>query len=199
MVSRNPRIHREALPPALAKALLNVPFPASGAPQSEVYHSVGERLSQAQVELVSAVAAANGVLAANPLTEILAEHAARQVGRRGRATVKVDPTGNIMLEVHYTVAERPSCGTKVPQENSPLPSIHDLRKEAIALGIDPAPFGKAKTKIIRAINKARGGMAPPQEAKKRMKTASSAAMAHAAQQSHCTNTRQQNHKRSALR
>jgi hypothetical protein len=162
MTKKNPRVHRETLPADLAGALLNVPFEAEAESQPENFASVGVRFHAAREELAAAVQAANVVLAANPLMEIIAEHAARQSGRRGHPIVVVDPSGEVLLEVHYLSAgEAPPTPTQPKKRKSKLPPIAELRREATVLGIDIEPFGKNKKNLIAAIEAAKAGGAVP--------------------------------------
>lgn len=148
------------MPADLAAALLNVPFEAEEASQPESHASVGLRLQAARAELDAAVQAANTVLGANPLMEIIAEHAARKVGRRGHPLVVVDPSGEVMLEIHYLASGEPAPKPVAPatpkKRKSSLPSIKEIRREAELLGIDTELFGKNKTKLLEAIEKAKG-------------------------------------------
>jgi len=155
MSKKNPRVHRETLPGKLSDALLNVPFEAEAESRPEGHASVGQRLQAAKDELAAAVAASNKVLSANALTSIIAEHAAREAGRRGTPTVVVDDNGDVMLEVHYLPP-----GAKLPTAPEPkvkLPPISELRREAELLGIDWQPFGKGKKALIKAIDQAKAG------------------------------------------
>jgi len=161
MTKKNSRVHRETLPGDLAAALLNVPFnwTINGEPQPTV--SVAARLGAARAALAEAVAAANEVLAENPLMEIIAEHAARLIGRRGTPIVVVDSNGEAMLEVHYlTAGEAVPLPVQPKQRKSKLPPISTLREEARMLGFDPEPYGKNKTKLIEAIDAAKAGVTP---------------------------------------
>ena len=161
MTKKNSRVHRETLPGDLAAALLNVPFDAELASQPEAYLSVGLRLAAARTELAEAVKAANTVLGSNPLMEIIAEHAARLVGRRGTPIVVVEPSGEVVLEVHYLAAGEAAPLPMQPKpRKSKLPPISILREEARMLGVDPEPFGKNKTKLIEAIDAAKAGVTP---------------------------------------
>lgn len=161
MTKKNSRVHRETLPGDLAAALLNVPFEAEAASQPEAHLSVGLRLAAARAELAEAVEAANTVLASNPLMEIIAEHAARLLGRRGTPIVVVEPSGEVMLEIHYLAAGEVAPLPMQPKpRKSRLPPISTLREEARMLGFDPEPFGKNKTKLIEAIDAAKAGVTP---------------------------------------
>jgi hypothetical protein len=166
------------LPADLAAALLNVPFDAEVASQPEFHQSIGQRLTAAKAELEAATVAANQVLSSNPLMEIIAEHAARLVGRRGRPTVVVASSGDVMLEIHYLAAGDP-LPPAVPSKpkKTKMPPISEIRREAVLLGIDPTPYGKNKTRLIAAVDAAKAVVSPPAAPKpsapkqKRMKTA----------------------------
>ena len=147
-------IHREVLSDDLARPVLNATIKAD----TSIQVSAGFRLAAARAELAEAVAAANKELAASPLTEILAEHAMRQAGKRGTPRIVVDSDGSVVLEVHYDgpsrTAPKPApAPTTSPTEGrkSNLPSIEELRSRARTLGIDPMPFGKAKLRLKGAI------------------------------------------------
>jgi hypothetical protein len=168
------------LPADLAAALLNVPFDAEVASQPEFHQSIGQRLTAAKAELEAATVAANQVLSSNPLMEIIAEHAARLVGRRGRPTVVVASSGDVMLEIHYLAAGEPLPPVK--PKKLKMPPISEIRREAVLLGIDPTPYGKNKTRLIAAVDAAKAVVSPPVAPKapapkppapkpKRMKTA----------------------------
>ena len=154
MNKKNLRSHRENLQEDLARHLLNVPV-------SEGSHAMWRMLETARRELAVAVELANKELAGNPVAEIIAEHAMRQIGKRGFPQVVVDPDGSVMLEVHY---EAPASGipeTAEATRKSLLPSIVVLRAEAQSLGIDTAPFGKNKTRLVEAIKASRNGTPVP--------------------------------------
>lgn len=148
MTKKSPRVHRETLRPELASALLNVPYgQVEGHPTT-----ITSRLMDAIDALHQVIDRANESLAKNPLMEVIAEHAARLTGRRGSPTVIVDPNGEVMLEIHYLAAgEAPPTPTRKTVLKSRLPNIDVLRREAESLGIDWKPFGKAKTKLIEAM------------------------------------------------
>ena len=139
MNKKNP--HREILPAALAKPLLNVPTAGS-----TTYSSVWLRLEAAQRELRAAVAEANDEVTNNPLAEILAEHAMRLVGKRGAPLIEIDPDGSIMLVVQYEAVVKATL-----KHQHTLPPIKVLRVEAEGLGIDTTAYGKNKKKLLAAI------------------------------------------------
>jgi hypothetical protein len=165
MTKKNPRVHRDTLPAELAEALLNIPFgwTIDGVPQPAM--SLGRKLREAQKALEEAVTAANEVLALNPLMEIIAEHAARQIGRRGHPIVVVDPNGEVMLEVHY-LANGDPAPIPLKARKSSLPRIVEIRRDAQLHGIDPEPFGKNKKRLIEAINLAKAAQAAGKPAPK---------------------------------
>lgn len=143
------KTHREVLQDGLARALLNVPVVGESI-------SVGERLEAARKELQAAVELANQELSGNPLAEILAEHAMRQIGKRGAPQIVVDPDGSVMLEVNYETSTKEEPPQEDIKRKSALPPITVLRSEAEVLGIDHGPFGKNKTRLLAAIQDARG-------------------------------------------
>ena len=162
MTKKTLSVHREILLSGLADALLNVPFAAAVGSQPEKYNSIGQRLAAAKTELMSAVAAANRMLVRNPLTGIIAEHAAKQAGKQGTSSVSVDLNGDVMLEVVYIPAGGPLPPSLVSVSTSPsrLPPIADLRREATLLGIDWELYGKSKKKLIAVMKAVRDGLAP---------------------------------------
>lgn len=151
MNKKIPRIHREVLSADLARSLLNVPH-------GEGTGSLWQHLERSRQELAATVDQANKELAVNPLAEILAEHAMRQVGKRGYPQVVVDSDGSVMLVINY------DAPPKAPEEpvgrKSSLPSITVLRVEAENLGIDHTPFGKNKTRLLKAIEAAKTAKVP---------------------------------------
>ena len=142
---------RENVAAEMADALLNVPHEEGG--------SIGEWLAEARQNLIDAVQAANAALEQNPLCEILAEHEARKRDLPGASSIHifVDDLGNVLMET-------PEEGQRTWK--SALPPIADLREEAEQLGIDPAPFGKSKKKLIKAIEAAKAGKKPAAPAPK---------------------------------
>ena len=146
---RKKTIHREVLSDDLAQPVLNATIKAD----TPIQGSVGFRLAAARAALTEAVAAANLELAASPLTEILAEHAMRQSGKRGFPRIVVDYDGSVVLEVHYEGPPKAPSTSPVDSERrkSNLPGIEELRQQARALGFDPTPFGKAKIRLQAAI------------------------------------------------
>lgn len=161
---RKKTIHREVLSDDLARPVLNATLRAD----TPLQGSAGFRLMAARAALAEAVAAANHELAASPLTEILAEHAMRQSGKRGFPRIVVDPDGSVVLEVHYDPPKvQPAPQVDTERRKSSLPGIEELRKRARDLGIDPTPFGKAKIRLQEAVHTAESlGHKPPAPAPK---------------------------------
>jgi len=104
-------------------------------------------LQDARSRLSMAVDAANAALAANPLTSLVAQ----QVADVGGATVRVDGSGTVLL------CNPPTAGGS-RKYHSYLPSIAALRRNALALGLDPTKYGRRKRDLNDAIEAAKAGV-----------------------------------------
>lgn len=111
------------------------------------------KLQAALTALKEAVSEANDQLRDNPLTPIVAREAARQLGRRGDAAIRVDPSGVVFLEVGQASADAPAEDKR--EWTTKYPSLQTLRAAAAKLGIDTAPMGRSKRQIVDAIRKAK--------------------------------------------
>lgn len=150
------RVYRKPLNKAMATHLLALP---SG---SDDHGTIMDRLAWVRAELSLAVDEANKCLGASPLTDLVANDAKQTLGRRGTAQIKVDPDGQVMLEIHYLSEqsiEEPTRGTR--NWATGLSPLEVLRKQAIALGIDPHPFGRSRKKLGRAIKEHIEAADPP--------------------------------------
>ena len=155
------RTYRSPLKPEWADALLASPG-ADGKPLSV-------RLHTAKEELQAAVQAAQEVISKNPLADTVATVSVRELGKRGKPVIVVDPDGTVMLEVHYSAETRKEQpGHPRRSWHSNLPSLEILRREATDLGLNVEGMGRSKHLLQAAITKAR---AAPPAGQKRTKTA----------------------------
>lgn len=138
------RAHQEPLSEPLARSLLAMPG-KDGVP-------LYGKLQAALTALKEAVSEANEQLRDNPLTPIVAREAARQLGRRGDAAIRVDPSGVVFLEVGQVTETAPEDKR---EWTTKYPSLQTLRAAAAKLGIDTAPMGRSKRQIVDAIRKAK--------------------------------------------
>jgi len=152
--------YRAEIEESWMEPLLHVP-PAKG-DQVNVYN----RLMLAQHEWEQALTEAREVLAANPLMKTMAEALARKSNKRGDATLLLDDTGKMFLDVQYKNTPLRPTEPKRKWESG-LPSLHTLQEEAESLGIDTAPFGRSKTLLTAAIEAERSKAPKP----KMMRTA----------------------------
>jgi len=140
--------HREPLDPVWAKSLLSVPSKHSEG------KTVAECLEKLRGAFTRVVAEAREHVEGHPFTEVLAAEQTRRLGRRGEATLVVGDDGVVYLEVHYKGQQkRDPEAPKRPWQSS-LPALSGLKEQAQALGIDPAPFGRSKTRLVNAIEQA---------------------------------------------
>ena len=162
------KIFREPLKEEWADALLASPVPCL---PGESSRSIAGHLQTTRCALARAIELANETLAANSLVATVAAAAARAAGRRGEASISVDPSGTVMLEIRY---KKPTEGDPKRAWSSDLPSIEVLRQEAEALGISTRGFGRNKRLFRAAIDaarKIREAAAPAPKTGKRIKTA----------------------------
>ena len=139
------KTRRKLLDPVWSEALLSVPS------EHSKEKTVAELLNQLRSAYESSVEEAVHVVSNHPFAEVIAAEAAKRAGWRGAATLEVSPEdGHIYLVVTGKGAAKSDSGT-IRDWQSELPSIGELREEAESLGIDPAPFGRGKRKLLKAI------------------------------------------------
>lgn len=134
---KNP--HREPLDSAWAAALLATPS------MIEVGKPVSVVLDEARAHMEKSVAEARAILEGHPFNEVIAEAAAKRAGcaKKGSRLVLGDD-GVVYLEGPLLAD---------PLSKALLP-IGELRALAHEFGIDPVPFGRSKTKLLKAIQNA---------------------------------------------
>ena len=118
----------------------------------------GCELGEARQRYKAALNEARLLLESHPLAGVVAEAAARELGKRGALELVIDDTGDVMLQVHYGLTRLPKVVDK--SKKIKLPSISELRAEAEHLGLDVSGLGKAKRKILARIKAHKAG-APP--------------------------------------
>jgi len=153
------RTYREPLDPVWSSTLLSVP--STRTPDK----TVAQDLQELRAAFEETVAEAQKVLDDHPFSEVIATEAARRAGRRGEAGLVVEADGQVYLEIRYHT-QKAAADPKAPRTwSSDLPSIKDLRDEATSLGIDPAQFGRSKTRLKAAIDEARAQASRPKMVK----------------------------------
>lgn len=107
-----------------------------------------DQIRSAQSQLHSLVVEANRMLLINPLAGMAAGAEARRLGLRGQPRISVSGTGEVVLNV-----DRSRKNPDARPWKSELPSLDDLRKQAITAGIDPDAFGRSKRRLQEALAK----------------------------------------------
>ena len=166
------KMHRGPLAQDWAAALLASPT-SNGRSHWEMLQAIKGALS-------AEVAAAKAELDKNPLTATVAAAAARIDGRRGDASISVDPDGSVVLEVKYREVADEAADADGRKWHTTLPSLEALRKEATTINVDISHMGRSKRKIALAIEAARAAKTlkvadettPPPAPRKMMKTTS---------------------------
>jgi hypothetical protein len=158
------RVYRQPLRQEWADALLDkITVRAPPEELAEGFETVQEMVELARILMSKAVAHARRVIDEHPLTEVVAEAAAKEAGKRGHATLAVDDNGTVMLEVHY--GEKPVTTKRPPEKkakwSSKLPTLDELREEAAELDVDISDLGRKKKLIVARIEDARAGRPHP--------------------------------------
>lgn len=120
---------------------------------------LGDALVEAARKLAEVVGVAQGFLENNDMVSALAEHLAAKLGRRGVATISVDPSGVLKLDIAYREAAEPTVPTR---RRSTLPRLRVLEAEAKKLGVDISQFGIKRREIYNYLQgiKRRGKAEP---------------------------------------
>ena len=144
------RKYRERLDPVWAKALLTVPSKRSAD------KTVAEVLSSLRDVYAEVLTEARLVLKAHPFHDVIAEAAAKRASRKGPHHLIVGEDGILYLETgKVEEVKTPVVAPPTAIDwSGRMPHIKVLRDRARELGIDPIPFGQAKTKLRDAILKA---------------------------------------------
>lgn len=139
----------------VAQEILEIPLPDEEVTQepAEPPKTVGEKLQRALAALNEAVAAANEILDDHRVAKIVAESLAREAKKRGSASIKVSPHGEVMLHVSYDENDDGASTSDVIRSRwkSDLPKLDDLREEAQTLGIDISHLGRQRRAIYDLI------------------------------------------------
>lgn len=149
------KVHQEPLREEWAQSLLAARDPNCGG-------SLYAYLQGKKDELADSIRRCRKHLEENPLTEVVAEAAAREIGRGGTCSITINEQGTVLLEV---TPKKP--GEKRTWQ-SRLPTIKKLRAEAKELGLDISGLGRSKSKIFEALQEAKKTRTPPKKAKKKM-------------------------------
>ena len=131
-------------------------------------------------DVTAALKAANTNLSNSTVMGAAASHVAAEARKRGNATLLINADGTLYVQVtsrgRSTQADAPrrtrrsrntagdtTGDASVSQtRRSTLPKIEELRTRAIALGIDPAPFGIGRKALLEAIQIKEGtNVTPP--------------------------------------
>lgn len=109
--------------------------------------NLGDALEAAKAEQARLIAQANSFMASNELAILVAQ----TKGKRPSARIVLDAAGEASLQFVRREAGK---------DKSKGASLADLRAKAKSMGIDPAPFGRQKSKLEEAIKQASAGSAP---------------------------------------
>lgn len=168
------KIQKLPFDPVWAETLLSVPSDRSS------HKTVYEILEGLRDAFSKAVVDARAVLENHPFNDVLTQEMAKREGLKGDASLEMGEDGIIYLMVEKSKSERTKKSDSARKWVSTLPPLNDLRERAEALGIDHKPFGRSKTKIQQAIEKAEkvaaeqaDAAAKPKSGKKMVKTAPS--------------------------
>ena len=145
----------------LAAQLLN----SSGATVDDV--PLGDALRAGAANLEKLVALARGALDSSEFAQIVADHLAIKMNRRGASTLSVSDTGQVILQISYEDA--PTRQTR-PQRKRRVPLIKELRAQAEALGVDISRFGIKRKEIwayLQEVEAKQGGKPKSESRKKR--------------------------------
>lgn len=136
--------HRIEVEETWAEPLLQVKSQVDG-------RSVYQRLYSALGEWKESLAEARAVLQSSPFASIVATTIAKKANKRGDAVLRIDDEGQMFVEVQYKSAVSTD---KKRKWVSNLESLGVLRQNALELGIDISQFGRSKTLLKAAIEKA---------------------------------------------
>jgi hypothetical protein len=112
---------------------------------TEFEGTLGDRLNAAKKELAAAMEEIQRSLDSRPVAALVASEATRQAGRRGSSSLTIDADG---LWVEITTHRK---GPPTKGWSSDLPDIQELRRQAEEAGLDHAPFGRSKRKLMEAL------------------------------------------------
>ncbi len=145
----NKRVFQQPLKQEWADALLNcVPaFSEPGAPEKGP-STLGERCSEARSLWQTMLFEVREVIKNHPLAPLVAQRAAREAGKRGKARLVVNDAGDILLEVSYKTAVRDPAKTVQPVVKEKLQTLDLLRAVGVRLGVDISDLGRKKKLII---------------------------------------------------
>lgn len=149
------KVHQEPLREEWAQSLLAARDPNCGG-------SLFAYLQGKKDELADSIRRCREHLEKNPLTGVVAEAAAREIGRGGSCSITINEQGTVLLEV---TPKKP--GEKRTWQ-SRLPSIKELRAEAKEMGLDISGLGRSKRKIFDALQEAKKTKKPTKKARKKM-------------------------------
>jgi hypothetical protein len=140
--------YERPLSPELAGEILNIPFQEPVSDLS-ISATIGEYVERA----TKAVEAANEMLATSAIAQIVARSLMRDLKKRGVPSIYVASDGTVMFRVSYEETE-PQAERVVPvvrTQQSDLPKLAALRKEADDLGLDIGPLGRQRRAIFDLI------------------------------------------------
>jgi len=141
------KVHQEPLRKEWAQSLLAMRDPNG-------VGSLYEGLEAAKAALALAVGNCRNHMGANSLTDVVADAAAREAGRGGKASITVNEQGTILLEV------RPKKAVEKRNWKTSLPPIKVLRAEAKEMNLDITEYGRSKRDIHDAIQAAKAEASP---------------------------------------
>lgn len=131
------------IPDSLREAVLDIAVPQ---PDGGMV-SVGMLLQAAN----EAIAKANEALANNGLVDLAVKDLMRSHRRRGRASIVVNASGDVVLRIGDEAAKNIAYTTA--PGGAGLPSLTRLREIADATGVDISDLGRRKREIMKRLEK----------------------------------------------
>jgi hypothetical protein len=134
---------------------------------------LGDALQEVHRRLADLVERANAALEGSEFADIVAEHLANKLGRRGFANIGVSDSGDVTLEISYEEKKR---RRRRSPRRSDVPLMDDLKARAVELGVDISEFGIKRKKIHEFLQKVEAGeipvqtLSPPSKRKKSTET-----------------------------
>ena len=104
----------------------------------------------------------NKFLGDSEFSEIVADHLARKINKRGHAEIVVSPEGRVRLDITYE--EKPK---RRKSRTRRVPLLAELRAKAVELGADITPFGTKRRAIWEHLQQVESGgpVEPPKTVK----------------------------------
>lgn len=152
------RHYQVSLAPQLASQMLDVALPTPTIRKESTSYTLGERLNLALEDLSETIRLANKILAENGIAKIVAASLAKDLKKRGEASIVVTASGEVVLQITSGKGSSKSdVKSKLMQGkwHSELPSLDHLRQEAEELGVDISGYGRKRREIHHLLETSR--------------------------------------------